>query len=253
MEMTVFNALINNAAILLMLSIIYDLSYTLPIRFRRTRPVFSGLLIAMMCVATMLANFELVPGVYYDTRTILISVTALIFGWIPTAITAAAALLTRFIIGGAGTLAGVLIILASALIGLFWRRLTYKSPAKRRWIHILCMSVAVHAVMMAFTILLPVPGRMQIMSIIAAPVMIVYPIASVLLSILLLRQQDLRQTQSQLEQSEERFRRLFDQAPLGYQSLDAQGNFIEVNERWLSMLGSFSSSATRSIWLPRSD
>jgi PAS domain S-box-containing protein len=40
-----------------------------------------------------------------------------------------------------------------------------------------------------------------------------------------------------LQESEERFRMLFDKAPIGYQSLDFDGNFIEVNETWLEMLG----------------
>jgi PAS domain S-box-containing protein len=40
-----------------------------------------------------------------------------------------------------------------------------------------------------------------------------------------------------LKESEERFRMLFDKAPIGYQSLDFDGNFIEVNETWLEMLG----------------
>ncbi len=40
-----------------------------------------------------------------------------------------------------------------------------------------------------------------------------------------------------LLQSEEKFRMLFDKAPLGYQSLDMAGCFIDVNEQWLTMLG----------------
>ena len=40
-----------------------------------------------------------------------------------------------------------------------------------------------------------------------------------------------------LVESEERFRMLFDKAPLGYQSLDENGNFIDVNEAWLDVLG----------------
>lgn len=34
-----------------------------------------------------------------------------------------------------------------------------------------------------------------------------------------------------------RFENLFQQAPLGYQSLDEEGRFLEVNERWLETLG----------------
>ncbi len=40
-----------------------------------------------------------------------------------------------------------------------------------------------------------------------------------------------------LQESEARFQQLFTQAPLGYQSLDIDGNFIDVNETWLSTLG----------------
>ncbi len=40
-----------------------------------------------------------------------------------------------------------------------------------------------------------------------------------------------------LRESEERFRALYDRMPLGYQSLDAQGCFIDVNQTWLDMLG----------------
>ncbi|MFN2378819.1 MAG: ATP-binding protein [Bacteroidales bacterium] len=37
--------------------------------------------------------------------------------------------------------------------------------------------------------------------------------------------------------NKERFQNLFNNAPLGYQSLDTNGNFIEVNQQWLDILG----------------
>ncbi|PKO99850.1 MAG: hypothetical protein CVU13_04805 [Bacteroidetes bacterium HGW-Bacteroidetes-8] len=40
-----------------------------------------------------------------------------------------------------------------------------------------------------------------------------------------------------LKESEERFQLLFNEAPLGYQSLDFDGNFLEVNQKWLDTLG----------------
>jgi diguanylate cyclase (GGDEF)-like protein/PAS domain S-box-containing protein len=51
------------------------------------------------------------------------------------------------------------------------------------------------------------------------------------------RETALLSKQTQLIQSEERFANLFKRAPLGYQSLDENGNFLEVNEAWLSTLG----------------
>ncbi|MCK5228841.1 MAG: PAS domain S-box protein, partial [Desulfobulbaceae bacterium] len=40
-----------------------------------------------------------------------------------------------------------------------------------------------------------------------------------------------------LRESEERFRLLYERVPLGYQSLDENGNFLEVNQEWLDTLG----------------
>ncbi|MFP4557502.1 MAG: PAS domain S-box protein [Bacteroidales bacterium] len=48
---------------------------------------------------------------------------------------------------------------------------------------------------------------------------------------------DRKEAQKALQQSEERFKLLFEQAPVGYQSLDEDGYFLNVNETWLSMLG----------------
>ena len=46
-----------------------------------------------------------------------------------------------------------------------------------------------------------------------------------------------RELSSKLGESDERFRVLFEKAPLSYQSLDFNGYFIEVNQKWLDMLG----------------
>lgn len=41
----------------------------------------------------------------------------------------------------------------------------------------------------------------------------------------------------ELSESEQRFREMFDNTPIAYQSLDAQGNFVDVNDRLCEMLG----------------
>jgi PAS domain S-box-containing protein len=46
-----------------------------------------------------------------------------------------------------------------------------------------------------------------------------------------------RQAEKALRESEERFRLLYERAPLGYQSLDEKGHFLEVNQAWLDTLG----------------
>lgn len=44
------------------------------------------------------------------------------------------------------------------------------------------------------------------------------------------------QIEELLHESEERFRAVYEKTPIGYQSLDEQGCFIDVNQAWLDML-----------------
>lgn len=46
-----------------------------------------------------------------------------------------------------------------------------------------------------------------------------------------------RRAEVALQESETRFRDLYEEAPLGYQSLDAEGRIITVNKPWLELLG----------------
>ncbi|MBE9561991.1 MAG: response regulator, partial [Proteobacteria bacterium] len=46
-----------------------------------------------------------------------------------------------------------------------------------------------------------------------------------------------KQTETALRSSKEKFRLLYEKAPLGYQSLDTEGRFITVNAVWLNMFG----------------
>ena len=49
--------------------------------------------------------------------------------------------------------------------------------------------------------------------------------------------EELKNTKDTLEKSEEKFKSLFEDAPLGYQSLDINANFLDVNQKWVEILG----------------
>ena len=237
MEQEVLFALINNAALLLSLSIIYEFTYLIPSRYRRIQPFFSGGLIALICSVIMAVPFTLQSGIIFDTRSILISVSGLMFGPVPTAVVVVVAVTVRAFIGGAGTLSGVAVITSSALIGLVWRRWLYPKANRWRWLSVYCMSISVHVVMLFCMLLIPPPNNLIVIHAITLPVLLIYPVASVMLTMLLLHQQQRISAQNQLKQSEERFKLLFDKAPLGYQSLDENGNFLEINQQWCALLG----------------
>ena len=236
MQQATISALLNNAALLVILSIIFELTYQL---FKRPiiKQVVNGLLIAVTCVAIMLVPFQLFPGIVFDTRTILISVTALNFGPITTIITIIPAIVVRILEGGVGVIPGVTGILGSALIGLLWRRWFETRAKKLRWYHVYGMGLAVHVMMIASLFLMPYPDSVNAFREIALPVMLIYPFATVLLCLLLTKQKTFWHMRDKLQQSEERFKMLFHCAPLAYQTMDINGSLTDVNEQWLDTFG----------------
>ncbi len=58
---------------------------------------------------------------------------------------------------------------------------------------------------------------------------------------------ELVEAHKKIKASEEHFYGMFEKAPLGYQSLDEDGNFIEVNQTWLETLG-YSSEEVHGRW-----
>lgn len=230
-------SLINNSTLLLVLSVIYEIGYLVPPRFQRFRPAINGLLVALVCLVIMSVPFTLFPGLFFDTRSILISVTALFFGLIPALIAAIAAIIYRVLLGGAGVLTGIAVITSSMLIGLVWRRWFYNKSIKWRWLSIYVMSVIVHVTMLACMLLVQTSDKLAVVREIAIPVMIIYPITSILLGILLVHQVERRKSQERLHESEEKYRRLYETMAQGvvYQAFD--GSIISANPAAEHILG----------------
>ncbi len=246
MDRTIFVAMYSNAALLLVLSVIYEVTYFIPSRYRRIKPIFDGLLIALICTAIMNMPLILQPGIVFDTRSILISVTGLFFGLIPTIITVAVASFIRVGIGGVGTMTGLAVIMTSAIIGLAWRQWLYPKETKWRWLSVYAMSGIVHVAMLAFMLLLPSPEDLNTIREIALPIMVIYPIASVLLSLLLMRQQDLRSTQAAERKANKDYQLLFREMVDGFalheiicdeEGMPIDYRFLAINPAFERMTG----------------
>lgn len=209
MHQATITALLNNAALLVILSVIYELTY-LVFPNPRIKQTANGILVALACIAIMSVPFEFIPGVFFDTRSILISVSALIFGPVSTIITIITAIIFRMIHGGIGSVAGISIILTSAVIGYIWQRWVLPKTKRRlRWLYVYLMGFTVHVVMIACIFLIPYPESINVIREVALPIMIIYPAATVLLYLLLSKQQAFWQMRDELKQSEEQYKLLY--------------------------------------------
>lgn len=117
MNLEIIVALVQNIAILLAMVFIYSLllrnRQTDKYSYKIALGIFNGVIgILLMWTALQLDN-----GVIFDTRSILISVSGMFFGAIPTTIAAFIMIIYRISLGGPGMIVGVSVILTTSILG----------------------------------------------------------------------------------------------------------------------------------------
>jgi len=204
--------LVNNAALLLLLSIIYNAFF---VQFEKNailKNVLIGIVIGIIGVSLMLTPVKLIPGVFFDTRSILVSVAAMFFGIIPTVIAGIIICIARIIIGGDGALMGVLVTISTAGIGLLWNkfRLKYVVEEKRHiYFEVYIVGILAHIAMLLCMFALPQDMRLIVFKQMWVTVLLVYPISSLLLSVVLFNGFKNNQTRLALIDSESNYKVLY--------------------------------------------
>lgn len=199
--------------------------------------IYRGLLFGLVGLFIMTFPYKMAPGITFDTRSILLSITALMFGSIPALISSSMMIIYRIIIGGSGVIMGILVIVFSTLIGLNWSKLKILKSYRGKAIDFYLMGLTVHVVMILCMFTLPSDRIFLTMQAIGTPVLILYPLVTVILGKLFNFQVSQIKSQENLKEAEIRFRSIFDQAPsgIGYATLD--GVIMEVNNEYASMQG----------------
>ncbi len=230
MHTSLMVSIVNNAAILIALSMVYEAAFLIPESRSNLRPYLTGSLIGLLGIVLMLFPFELAPGLYFDTRSILLSVAALLFGGPAIAIAAVMTALYRFISGGVGAIPGVVVILASAGIGLGWRSVFGKGKGWRQWGITYLMGLVVHAVMLACMLLLPYPQNLNVIREIWLPIMVVHPVATVLLAELIRLQTSRNEALLRIAETDSRYRSMFENSHLVKLIMDREtGRILDAN------------------------
>ncbi|MCT8985360.1 EAL domain-containing protein [Shewanella phaeophyticola] len=180
-----FFSLMNNAILLLALVVIYDAIGLQKITPSKYKSLLSGVFIGIIAISVMSNPWELRPGVFFDARWILLSISGLFFGFVPTLIATIFAVSFRVYLGGDGVYVGTFIIVISAISGLCWRYWLTKSNTKLTWKNILALSVAVEVIVIICLLLMPVSDRYTIISTISPTLLTVFTALSFLLGLLL--------------------------------------------------------------------
>lgn len=201
--------LIFNLSMLIALSII---SGFLDKRFSRdtlTGSMLQGFLFGAVVVLGMLRPLVLGPGLIFDGRTVMLSLCALFFGPRAAAVAGIMAIITRITLGGAGMIMGVSTILMSSGIGLWLHNRFQRLPGPPTVLNLYGMGLVVHFLMVALMITLPGEMALQTFKRLALPIILLYPLATILAGKILSDQVTSLKSLETLRESEERYRLLF--------------------------------------------
>jgi len=233
MEQSSFIGLINNAALLVALAAIYDFLLQAKLRKPLWSQILTGFLLGGITIAVMMSPWVLTPGTIFDTRSILLSTATMFLGLISISIATGMAIAFRIYIGGGGAFTGCLVILFSVLCGVVWRRLHVRWAKPYSLVEFYSLGLVTHIGMLLLMFTLPDAVRYTVLKSISIPVIVIYPIVTVLFGNILSRSLIHHQQNKALYIREHHFRSLYEKAPIPYQALDENGVILAVNELWL--------------------
>ncbi|MDD3275846.1 MAG: PAS domain S-box protein [Kiritimatiellales bacterium] len=211
MKNDILISLLNNAVLLLAIATVYDLltSKGSSIKNRVFRQILTGIVLGVLGIGLILTALHLKPGIIFDTRSVLLSLSGLFFGLIPTLIAMAITAAARLIQGGAAAWTGVAVVFCTGSIGLLWRHLRRNPLEKISIKELYLFGIINHVVMLVLMFLLPLETALSVVNAIGLPVLIIYPLVTVALGLLLTNRLRRQLISAALVESEATYRKLF--------------------------------------------
>lgn len=230
MDIQALQGLVYNVALLLSLGLLYE-SIFLKDRFRSRflRDGANGIFLSLIVMAVMLTPVKFIPGIVFDTRTILLGAAGLFFGAVPTMIAMLAASVLRIAQGGGGVGMGVATILTSGLIGICWHHCRRNRLEDIPVRELALAGLAVHAVMLGCAFLLPAGAYWEVFRRLGLIIILVYPVGMTLLGLLMRQRLQRHVLENRLADSERTLRSYFDNAPDGIFIVDGNGRHLDAN------------------------
>ena len=199
--MSSFSGLLNNAALMLVLCVIYDTFAISAMTNRYLRCLITGGMVGGIAIVVMLNPWSLQPGVFFDTRWVLLSLCGLFFELEATMLAVLIAGMFRLWQGGPGGVVGTIVIVVTSGVGVIWKYWRNSSSGLPRWKELYLFGVVVQLAMLACMALMPPEMRLPIIKAIAPPILAIFPVLTMVIGLILTRQEARRETERELEAS----------------------------------------------------
>jgi len=205
----VLQDLIQNTAILVALVVLFDLARVQSKLENLVPQTLAGIALGVSGILVMLTPWEFTPGLFFDTRSIVLGIGGLFLGAVPTAIGMIMTAGLRFIQGGVGTWPGIGLIVTSGVIGVAYRYHYRENLESIPNYHLYIFGILIHIPMLLWMLALPWEHARTIIPTIWFPIMLIFPAGTLLIGILIKNRMLVNRNQDELANSN-----LFNQALL---------------------------------------
>ena len=249
MGIQMFIPIIYNAALLVLLVLVLDIFLSRRFKRMSANRIIIGIVLGLIGVAVMLNPWQAVEGVVFDTRSVLLSIAGLFFGFVPAIIAALMTSAYRISEGGVGVYMGVSVILSSVAVGVIWRKRHRGQVSDMTILELMTFGLIVHTCMLLLALTLPRDLSVQIISAITLPVLTVYPMVTVAIGYLLIRSLKRSEINKTLRESEEKYRLLADNITDAIWIMGLDARFQYLNPAVENLLGYKAEEMTgRGLW-----
>ena len=220
---------INNAALLITLAVLMGIMARYNYSRSVSLNVLNGIWFGVIAIAAMMTPFNYQPGIFYDGRSIIMTLAGFWGGSITMIISVLIAAVYRVALGGEGIWAGLMTIVLCAFTGLMFRIFTKKTDGKTKILLLSVLGILSHAVMLASQLLLPWPKGIEVINEIWFPVMIIFPLTFVLMVLLLQGIEHYIASQQKIQEAETLYRTTLQSIGDAVICTDIKGNINQMN------------------------
>ncbi len=231
--------LANNLMVLFLLAFAYN--YLLKhFKDKLGHKLLMGMILSVAVLVAMENGYNVKPGVYFDCRSVVLVVIGMFSGPAVVAIPTGVAVGYRFWLGGVAAVPGSIAIICSSLTGIgyyWWRNKKKQGPDKLY--HFYITGVIAHIFLIITIFMIPAELIAEVFNAVAGPIIILYPIGTVLFSTFMVRQEKNVKNESELTRINHELAASEEELTAANQQLRAMNQQLRANEEKLQWLAKF--------------
>jgi len=235
--MEVFIALIQNATLPIALITIYNLILKHWKKDSISYVLVSGMLFGITAVIGMTMPYTFIPGVIFDGRTVIHNIAGLFGGPLVALVAAIISSVYRYYLGGIGYFVGIATIIQSSFFGVMFYYLHHRKRIAINAKNLIILSFITNLIMILLFTTVPNLNLQIVLTQLAVPIIILYPLTTLIIATLIIKQETEYSAQKSLRISESRLAKTQEIAKIGSWEIDLETENMSLSPEVCKIFG----------------